>query len=749
MELLYLTDISQIKYILDVSPNLLKKYTPITGDLVVSYELENLGINFIDEWDYLTPKTIEYNWILSNKLIKCWTNEAGVDPVYYEDISLSECAGQDLAYSFEAALNARVVYEKIIETHNVTCIAGFFLPEIAVIRTGPFPTHRAVRSISQAVLFWIAESRNIPVEKLESTYNSSNGIIKRKPLVGKPYTKSNIEFKESVEKIALALIDGLTQDEYNALKSTYNKLDRWDIIAVTKNDIKNIAALTKDRGEDPLDTLQTFLFSFQKYSGDFPEIFGNFYFNFQFESLFSEIGIASRLSHPFSAFLDILKPAVVIFGHEAFTIESALVEISKKKQIPTVSLFHGGLGPKFCFKGLVGKSDHIIVWNHWDKEILQSHGVDSNRINIIGSIRYEQKYRSEFLSKTVLDFNNNNKIKIKIKSLGLDPDAPVIVLLTAAINCGFAAPISNPRQHRNALKDIINFIQRRSDLQFIIKPHPSFDYYDLYSNLISAELPNLYFFEELSFDDVIGISSISILINYFTTAALESLINKTPVIFYQNAVYPLSDWGCSIVDLDIIEVSSISALESCIDDLNKSLTSRINLTNNTLIVEKVIGFSEKTVIVRFTDFINQLIIGKHYGESIAQLTVSPNEFLKRQQEFFENHYSNKEVLFVVFYIFGALKVGLNSLFTKKNTFSSKEWAIVLMSYVYSSRSNSISKDWKSTLFLLGFILTHPNMYLNLSSKNRSKLCQFMFVNGLHNDYLISNLKKFYTRILKS
>lgn len=744
MELLYITDISQIKFILDVSPNLLEKFTPITGDLVVSNELENLGINFIDEWDYLTPKTIESNWILSNKLTKCWTNEAGIDPVYYEDISLSECAGQDLAYSFEAALNARVVYEKIIETHNVTRIAGFFLPEIAVIRTGPFPTHRAVRSISQAVLFWIAESRNIPVEKLESTYNLSSGIIKRKPLVGKPSTKSNIKIKKSVEKIALVISDGLTQEEYYALKFSYNSLDNWDIITLNIEDVKNIAVLSNDR--DPLNTLQTFLSSYQKYSGDFPEIFGNFYFNFQFEGLLSEIGIASRLSHPFSAFLDILKPAVVIFGHEAFTIESVLVEISKKKQIPTVSLFHGGLGPKFCFRGLVGKSDHIIVWNNWDKDLLQSYGFDSDRINIIGSIRYEQKYRSENLSKTVLDFNNKD---IRLRSLGLDPNAPVVVLLTAAINCGFAAPVSNPRKHRNALKDIIGFIKRRADLQFIIKPHPSFDYYDLYRNLISAKLPNLYFFEELTFDEVIGISSFSILINYFTTAALESLINKTPVIFYQNAVYPLSDWECSIVDLDIIEVGSISALESSIDELNKSVTSRLNLTNNALIVEKVIGVSEKTAIIRLTDFINQLVIGKCDGERIGQLKFNPMGFLTVQQEFFEKRYTKSEILFVISYIFGALKIGLNSLFTNKFSFSSKEWVIIFMSYIYSSRSNSISKDWKSALFLLGFILTHPNIYLKLNSKNKSKLYEFMVVNGVHNDYLIINLKRIYTRIFNN
>jgi hypothetical protein len=744
MELLYFTDISQLKYILNVSPNLLKKYTPITGDLVVSYELENLGIDFIDEWDYLTSKTIESNWILSKKLTKCWTNEAGIDAVYFEDISLNECAENDLAYSFEAALNARLVYEKIIEKYNVSSIAGFFLPEISVIRTGPFPTHRAVRSISQAVLFWIAECRKITVKKLESPYDLSSGIINVKPRVSKSSAKTHINIKNSVEKIALVISDGLTQDEYYALKSSYNSLHDWEIITLNIDDLKNISILAN--GRNSFSTLQTYLPSAQKYNGDFPEIFGNKFLNFQFEGIFDEITTASTLAKPFSAFLDTLRPAVVIFGHEAFTIESVLVEISKKKQIPTVSLFHGGFGPKFCFNGLVGKSDKIIVWNHWDKDILQSYGVDSNRINIIGSIRYEQKYISENINNSALDFNNKNN---KIKSLGLDPDAPVVVLLTAAINCGFAAPISNPRQHRNALKDIISFIKRRTDLQFVIKPHPSFDYYDLYRNLISEELPNLYFFEDLTFDDVIGISSFSILINYFTTAALESLINNTPVIFYQNAVYPLPDWECSHVDLGIIDVRSITDLESSIDDLNKSITRRINLPGNSIKVEKVIGVSGKTAISSFIDFINQLVIGKYYGESIGELRVSSNGFLKRQQEYFENRYSNNEVLFVVFYISGALKVGLNSLFTKKESFSSKEWAIVLMSYVYSSRSNSISKDWKSTLFLLGFILTHPNIFLRLSSKNRSKIYQFMVVNGLYNDYLISNLKKYYTRILKS
>ena len=32
---------------------------PITGDMVVAFELEKLGIDFIDEWDFLQPDEIE------------------------------------------------------------------------------------------------------------------------------------------------------------------------------------------------------------------------------------------------------------------------------------------------------------------------------------------------------------------------------------------------------------------------------------------------------------------------------------------------------------------------------------------------------------------------------------------------------------------------------------------------------------------------------------------------------------------
>lgn len=752
MELLYITDVSQIKFILENASDLLNRFTPITGDLVVSNELESLGVNFIDEWDYLSPNDIESNWRLSAKLTKCWWEELGIDQIYFENISLSQCASQDLTYSFEAALNARTAYEKIIEAHNVTRIVGFFLENRAVIRTGPYPTHRAVRSISQAVLFWIAKSKNIQVDSMESTYNLSSGIIKRKSVFLEYSGKSKSIVKKNVKKTALVFSDGLTREEYSVLKSAYNDSETWDIIAVTIEDIKGIATSNSGLNRHPPITFETFIAASQKYAGDYPEVFGNCYLYFQFEAIWAEMNTASLLSNPYSAFLDILKPAVVIFGHEAFTIECAFVEIAKSKQIPTLTLFHGGLGPKFCFMGLVGKSDHIVVWNNYDKELLEFYGVDPLRINVIGSIRYEQKYRCANLNKSRID---SKKTKFRIKSLGLDPEIPIVVLLTAAINSGFAAPVSNPRQHRDALRDITTLIKKRTDLQFIIKPHPSFDYYELYRNLINEELPNLFFFEELTFEEVIEMGRVSVLINYFTTAALESLINKTAVIFFQNAIYPIADWKSSINDLDIIEVSSISALESSIDELNKSLIDNNDAFHNSPLVAKIIGISESKVINRLINFINQLVIDKSDEEIVSQLKKNPGLFLKNQREKFFNRYTIWEILFVVSYLSGALKIGIGSIFklkastfTNKFSFSSNDGMLVLMPYVYASRSNSISKDWKSAAFLFSFMLRHLSIYLKLSTSERAKVNEFIVFNSLSNGYLIMILKRVYLHILK-
>lgn len=168
MELLYFSDISQLDYVRASKPDMLKQMRPVTGDMVVAFELERLGVDYIDEWDFLKPENIETNKDVAHSLAKNWWDE-NLASTEYNGFALTDVAQQDLIFSFEASLNARTVYGRLFDTYTVEKIIGFFLPSVAVIRTGPAPTSRAVQSVSQAIMFYMADQRGIMVDKLTSS----------------------------------------------------------------------------------------------------------------------------------------------------------------------------------------------------------------------------------------------------------------------------------------------------------------------------------------------------------------------------------------------------------------------------------------------------------------------------------------------------------------------------------------------------------------------------------------------------
>ena len=173
MKLLYFSDISQLDNVAVSKLNLINQMRPITGDMAVAFELEQMGVNFINEWDFLKPSDIENNWETAHQLSKTHWEERS-ESCRYEELDLANIAQQELIYPLWASLNARAVYSEIFKIFTIVGIYGYFLPSIGVIRTGPVPTSRAVRSVTEAILLYTAERQGIPVTRLKSSFKLSH-----------------------------------------------------------------------------------------------------------------------------------------------------------------------------------------------------------------------------------------------------------------------------------------------------------------------------------------------------------------------------------------------------------------------------------------------------------------------------------------------------------------------------------------------------------------------------------------------
>lgn len=165
MKLLYFTDVIQVNYFIK-NKDQFNGFTPITGDITAAFVLLHNKIEFINEWDYLKPHQIQNNWDLANNFSKSWWSELEI--LLNMDLqAYFESTSQDMVWPLEAIYNSKSVYDEIFSKFKIAEVYGFFQNNKAVIKTGPLPAHKAVRSIAQSILFWIADEKSIPYYKLD------------------------------------------------------------------------------------------------------------------------------------------------------------------------------------------------------------------------------------------------------------------------------------------------------------------------------------------------------------------------------------------------------------------------------------------------------------------------------------------------------------------------------------------------------------------------------------------------------
>lgn len=771
MKLLFFNDISQLLYALDKEPHLFETMRPVTGDIVVASELERLNIPFIDEWDFLEPIDIERNVETAHYLSKNWWDE-NTSSTAYEGFTLSNCAVQELVYPFEACLNARTVYERIFKNYTIDQISGYFLPSVGVIRTGPAPAHRAVNSVSEAVLFWLADKHNIPYEKKESRYQLSHGNLNQKYFSIRKFEEVPSEkSKEANEKTVLIVRDLMPSNELAALKDVFKKKDGWKVVSIDISDLKcSVFGTSKESDVDKRlqYSWEAFIRTAANYAGPHPEIFANPHLNFQFKCVWDEMKLAVECGNVFSTFLDILRPSMIFFGYEAFTLERVLVRVARKKNIQAIGLLHGGIKYKFCCRGTVGEADSILVWNNIDITNLKLYGVAESRLYKIGSIRYETKLKKYIQKLPGIGKELKNKSK---QHLGIPLDNPVILILTAQINTGFASPIAIPRKHREAIDELLTLIMSRKDLTFIIKAHPSYDYYELYRRMDELQLPNFFFLEKTTLDEALEVSDICLLLNYFTTAALEAMLDRIPVIHLNNAVYPLAAWVDDVSGFIINRIHSVAELENKID----GLLTDIDLKERTFAeADKVIGqildVSEISANDRLYDFIKSNTTSMQTDNADLAKVVnaicskkSPANLREEEISNFINritlNHSIEHVLHAFSYVAGSNNKGVFGIFRIFNVFQShfgkeklpswkeSRWTL-LQPYISGYYNNSSKGDRYFAMRLIGLILTHPQKFILAPISVRNYIVKCLFIEMTRSNHRIALLMNWLVNLLK-
>jgi hypothetical protein len=746
MELLYFSDISQLDYVLNTNSELLTHKRPITGDMVVSFELERLGIEFIDEWDFIEPTEIEENWNEAYALSTSWWE--GLASTKYGAEALTKSVQQEMVYPFQTCLNARTVYGRLFQKFPIERIVGFFLPNVPIIRTGPAPTSRAVQSVSQAVLFYMSENRGIVIEKLSSSYPLSPG--KKSGFgYGKPYISEvkHTETIESIEKqVVIVFKDGMRPDEFNHVMELLDNLPEAKPIVLSQSDI--------ELGTRYLVSPSCVHSKLCSFWTKFIE--SNDHLRFQFDRIRSEMEQAANYGDVFAAFLDILTPSIIIFGHEAFAIERVLVGVSQMRGILTLGLLHGGVMAKAGIRGVSGISDQVLVWNNFDLDAISKYGTSMSNLVKVGSIQYEVSYL-EYVKKMNLGPPICTKQAAKGK-LGFDAKKSVIMLVTAEVNTGFAGALADPFKHRNALRELVLLVNARPDLQFVIKPHPSFDYYELYRRLVNAVRPNLRFLERATLEDVIAASDICLMINYCTTASLDDMLNQVPVVYLSNAVYSLNDWRDNLSATGIVRVDTFAELENVIDRLLiNPLARQQTLFAADKQIREILGIEELPASTRFVNVIKSSLYGRQVelSQSLSSVKALSN-FLQandvnqtcRQISTISEMHSSETIMYVLAYLSGLNNLGYPSiirlfeLFSKVQTASNPitwrtgRWELMPAYIAGRLGCTESERIGVSTLAFIFLYLLHPQKFFQASRSVRLNLIRYLMKSLLGKRYFV-------------
>ena len=584
-EAILVADVGQVPAALRLRRRLGAGTLLLTGDMATAWELERRGEPFIDEHDLVTPAELLRNWETAAALATRWWGEA--PELTVAGVPLLSAAQGDLRLPIELCLDAATVYARLFREHAITRAHVFFVPPEAICRAQPAPGTRAATSLSQAVLrreaeragVWLVATRSWrPLSREERGGRSSlppaSTAAPRLPSRG---GRGGVLLLESGMRAAeaSAVADALCR----AHGRDVVRLSPWELLPGGPLDRPWTArAAVSDLGE-----LHRALAS---RSGDLPDTPGvplaSPHLGFQLDRIFAELAAAARIGESFAGLLDELAPSLVVLGHDGFTVERLLVRIARSRGIPTAALIHGGLRPRRVYRDIIGEADRLLVWGEEDAQALGSAGLDQDRIAVVGSLAYEGSNRGPAAVRPPA------ALAAARAALGLPLDRPLILALTAMVTRGLAA-MARPTEHRASWHELADLARRRADLTFAIKPHPSYDHFELYRRMTRGGPRNLVLLADAPLATALFAANATLLVNYGTTAALEGVLAGVPALYLQRGLYP-QDEDDALATGGAVLVHSTAELEGAIDRLlGKKSARTAALAAGAQMAQRVLG----------------------------------------------------------------------------------------------------------------------------------------------------------------
>jgi hypothetical protein len=226
---------------------------------------------------------------------------------------------------------------------------------------------------------------------------------------------------------------------------------------------------------------------------------------------------------------------------------------------------------------------------------LKKLGVAETRIVEIGSLTYDHKVEAQ---------RNNSLFNKHRTSTG----KPRVVFCTALANYGLSVCQVNLMKHRKNFLDIASLALRRTDIDFFIKTHPRYDYYEFYKELQNRTNHHLKIHTESDVNSVLSKKAIAVLVNIPSSVFLNIIAAGIPIIYFKSASHDLPILKSALDRDDAIRPNNIEELEDVIDRIIKDGNFRkIVLDRNLRLLHSNIANSRDAAISKLSGFIDHLL----------------------------------------------------------------------------------------------------------------------------------------------
>jgi UDP-N-acetylglucosamine 2-epimerase len=218
--------------------------------------------------------------------------------------------------------------------------------------------------------------------------------------------------------------------------------------------------------------------------------------------------IIARLILFFLDMFRVERPDVILVLTDSSPPCRLAVMVGRLARIPSLLLLHVGVvGKNYeCPEFLV---DKIAVTGDFAKELLIKCGVDKNKIVVTGRPLYDALIHLE-------EYFDKDKV---CDRLGLDPTKKIVVYTTENLT---------QRENENTVKAICKAIKNFSDLQFVIKVHPSEFDFSIYQRVARTLGINALIIRDANIYEVLYASDL--VITGFSATALDAIMLNKPVI---------------------------------------------------------------------------------------------------------------------------------------------------------------------------------------------------------------------------